>query len=63
MPSAVRVSATTFTSFSLSIIVIIGSELTMASISARRAAATAVDVVPVPMNEASSAFSPPRTIM
>ena len=58
-----RVSATTFTSFSLSIIVIIGSELTMASISARFAAATAVEVVPVPMNEASSAFSPLRTIM
>ena len=35
----------------------------MASISARRAAATAVEVVPVPMNEASSALSPLRTIM
>jgi hypothetical protein len=38
-----------------------GSELTMASISARRAAATAVEVTPVPTNEASSALSPLRT--
>ena len=35
----------------------------MASISARLAAATAVEVAPVPTNEASSAFSPLRTSM
>ena len=35
----------------------------MASISARRAAATAVDVVPVPTKDASSTFMPLRTSM
>jgi hypothetical protein len=38
-----------------------GSELTMASVSAGLAAATAVDVTPVSTNEASSGLSPLRT--
>jgi hypothetical protein len=46
---------------SLCIRLIIGSELTSASISPRRAAATAVEVTPMPMKDASSALKPLRT--
>jgi hypothetical protein len=48
--------------FSLSMMLTMGSELTIASISPRRAAATAVEVTPTPMNDASSGLSPLRTI-